>query len=135
MEDVKEIEILLVEDNPVDREITLGVLKKHNFANMIHVAEDGEEALEYLFNIGNAGADINGKPKMILLDLKLPKVDGLEVLQKIKADNRTKNIPVIVLTSSSEEFDIVASYNLGVNGYILKPVSFKKMVDAINEML
>jgi len=135
MEDVKEIEILLVEDNPVDREITLGVLKKHNFANMIHVAEDGEEALEYLFNIGNARADINGKPTMILLDLKLPKVDGLEVLQKIKADNRTKNIPVIVLTSSSEEFDIVASYNLGVNGYILKPVSFKKMVDAINEML
>jgi len=134
MEDIKEVEILLVEDNPIDREITLGVLKKHNFANTIHVVEDGEEALEYLFNIGNAGADINGKPKMILLDLKLPKVDGLEVLQKIKADNRTKNIPVVVLTSSSEEFDIVASYNLGVNSYILKPVNFKKMVDAVKEM-
>jgi CheY-like chemotaxis protein len=134
MEDVKEVEILLVEDNPIDREITLGVLKKHNFANTIHVAEDGEEALEYLFNIGNAGADINGKPKMILLDLKLPKVDGLEVLQKIKSDNRTKNIPVVVLTSSSEEFDIVASYNLGVHSYILKPVNFKKMVDAVKEM-
>jgi CheY-like chemotaxis protein len=134
MEDIKEVEILLVEDNPIDREITLGELKKHNFANTIHVAEDGEEALEYLFNIGNAGADINGKPKMILLDLKLPKVDGLEVLQKIKSDNRTKNIPVVVLTSSSEEFDIVASYNLGVHSYILKPVNFKKMVDAVKEM-
>ncbi len=134
MENSKEIEILLVEDNPIDREITLGVLKKYNFANKIDVVADGEEALQYLFNIGNAGEEMNGKPNMVLLDLKLPKVEGIEVLKKIKMDDRTKNIPVVVLTSSSEEFDIVASYNLGVNSYILKPVNFKKMVDAINEM-
>jgi CheY-like chemotaxis protein len=134
MEDGKEVEILLVEDNPIDREITLGVMKKHNFAKTIHVVEDGEEALQYIFNNVNAEAGMNSKPKMILLDLKLPKVDGIEVLRKIKMDDRTKNIPVVVLTSSSEEFDIVSSYDLGVNSYILKPVNFKKMVDAINEM-
>jgi CheY-like chemotaxis protein len=134
VEDVKGVDILLVEDNPIDREITLGVLKKHNFANQIHVVEDGEEALKYIYNTGNAWEYSNDKLKMILLDLNLPKVSGLEVLQKIKSDNRTKNIPVVMLTSSSEEFDIVESYNLGVNGYILKPVNYKKMVDAIKEM-
>jgi CheY-like chemotaxis protein len=134
MEGVRETEILLVEDNPIDREITLGVLKKHDFANKIHVVEDGEEALKYLFDIADTRGYSNDKVKMILLDLNLPKVNGLEVLQKIKSDNRTKNIPVIVLTSSAEEFDIVESYNLGVNSYILKPVNMKKMIDAIKEM-
>jgi CheY-like chemotaxis protein len=134
MEGVRETEILLVEDNPIDREITLGVLKKHDFANKIHVVEDGEEALKYLFDIADTRGYSNDKVKMILLDLNLPKVNGLEVLQKIKSDNRTKNIPVVVLTSSAEEFDIVESYNLGVNSYILKPVNMKKMIDAIKEM-
>jgi CheY-like chemotaxis protein len=134
MEDVKEIEILLVEDNPVDREITLGVLKKHNFANKIDVVEDGEEALKYIFDIGNMQGNNDDKLRMILLDLRLPKVDGLEVLQKIKSDSQTKNIPVVILTSSAEEFDIVKGYNLGVNNYILKPVNFIKMINAIKEI-
>ena len=134
MKDVKEIEILLVEDNPVDREITLGVLKKHNFANKIHVVEDGEEALKYIFDIGNMQGNNDDKLRMILLDLRLPKVDGLEVLQKIKSDSQTKNIPVVILTSSAEEFDIVKGYNLGVNNYILKPVNFIKMINAIKEI-
>lgn len=134
MEDVKEIEILLVEDNPVDREITLGVLKKHNLANEINVVEDGEEALKYIFDIGNMQVNNDDKLKMILLDLRLPKVDGLEVLQKIKSDSRTKNIPVVILTSSAEEFDIVKGYNLGISNYILKPVNFIKMLNAIKEI-
>jgi CheY-like chemotaxis protein len=134
LEDVKEIEILLVEDNPVDREITLGVLKKHNFANKINVVEDGEEALKYIFDIGNMQGNNDDKLRMVLLDLRLPKVDGLEVLQKIKSDSQTKNIPVVILTSSAEEFDIVKGYNLGVNNYILKPVNFIKMINAIKEI-
>ena len=134
MENVKEVEILLVEDNPVDREITLGVLKKHNFANKIHVVEDGEEALKYIFDIGNMQGNNDDKLRMILLDLRLPKVDGLEVLQKIKSDSQTKNIPVVILTSSAEEFDIVKGYNLGVDNYILKPVNFIKMINAIKEI-
>jgi CheY-like chemotaxis protein len=134
MENVKEVEILLVEDNPIDREITLGVLKKHNFANKIDVVEDGEEALKYISDIGNMQGNNDDKLRIILLDLRLPKVDGLEVLQKIKSDSRTKNIPVVILTSSAEEFDIVKGYNLGVDNYILKPVNFIKMINAIKEI-
>jgi CheY-like chemotaxis protein len=134
VENVREIEILLVEDNPIDREITLGVLKKHQFANKIDVVEDGEEALKYIFDIGNMQGNGDHKLRMVLLDLRLPKVDGLEVLQKIKSDSQTKNIPVVILTSSAEEFDIVKGYNLGVNNYILKPVNFIKMINAIKEV-
>jgi len=134
MEDEKEVEILLVKDNPIDREITLGVLKKHNFANKINVVEDGEEALKYIFDIGNMQGKNDDKLRMVLLDLRLPKMDGLEVLQKIKSDSQTNNIPVVILTSSAEEFDIVKGYNLGVNNYILKPVNFIKMLNAIKEI-
>jgi len=129
------IEILLVEDNPQDVELTLRALKRHNLANKVHVVKDGAEALDFLFATGSyAGRDMNHIPKVILLDLKLPKVDGLEVLRRIKSDERTKLIPVVVLTSSREEQDMVDSYKLGVNSYIVKPVDFDKFVDAVGEL-
>jgi two-component system, response regulator len=129
------IEILLVEDNPNDVELTLHALKKNNIANSIHVVRDGAEALEYLFSSGaDAGRDFNHTPKMILLDLKLPKVDGMEVLKRIKSDERTRPIPVVVLTSSREERDIVESYRLGVNSYITKPVDFEQFTEAVRQL-
>jgi CheY-like chemotaxis protein len=132
---VNDIEILLVEDNPHDVELTLRALKKNNLANSVHVVKDGAEALEFIFGTGvYAERDINKTPKVILLDLKLPKVNGLEVLRKIKSDERTKVIPVVVLTSSQEERDIVESYRLGVNSYITKPVDFDKFVKTVSEM-
>lgn len=130
-----EIEILLVEDNPDDVELTLRALRKHNLANNVQVVRDGAEALEFIFGTGAyAGRDINHKPRVIFLDLKLPKVDGLEVLRKVKADERTKTIPVVVLTSSHEERDVVESYKLGVNSYITKPVDFDKFVLTVKEL-
>jgi two-component system response regulator len=135
MGQLKEIEILLVEDNPNDVELALRALKKHNLANKVHVVKNGAEALDYIFATGAyAGRDVNNKPKVILLDLKLPKVDGLEVLRRIKADERTKVIPVVVLTSSTEERDIIESYQLGVNSYIVKPIDFDKFIDAVSEL-
>ena len=129
------IEILLVEDNPNDVELTLHALKKNNIANRIHVVRDGAEALEYLFGSGaDAGRDLNHTPKVILLDLKLPKVDGMEVLKRIKSDERTRPIPVVVLTSSREERDIVESYRLGVNSYINKPVDFEQFTEAVRQL-
>ena len=131
----KVVEILLVEDNPNDAELTMRALKKNNLANNIVQVSDGEEALDFIFARG-AYSDrqmING-PKVILLDLKLPKVDGLEVLKAIKSDQRTRVIPVVVLTSSQEEKDIVESYRLGVNSYITKPVDFEKFVDAVKTL-
>jgi two-component system response regulator len=126
------IEILLVEDNPNDVELTLHALKKNNLTNRIQVVRDGAEALEYLFGSGTfAGRDLNQSPKVILLDLKLPKVDGMEVLRRIKADERTRSIPVVVLTSSREERDIVESYRLGVNSYITKPVDFEQFTESV----
>jgi len=117
------VAILLVEDNPSDAELALYALKKHNLANYIHIARDGAEALDFIFCAGDyAGRRIKDSPKVILLDLKLPKVDGLEVLRRIKADPRTRATPVVALTSSREERDIVESYRLGVNSYIVKPV-------------
>jgi two-component system response regulator len=126
------VEILLVEDNPQDAEMAIRALRKHNLANnVVHVA-DGEEALNFIFARGNySERRIENRPKVILLDLKLPKIDGLEVLKAVKSDERTNIIPVIVLTSSSEENDIIASYRLGVNSYIVKPVDFDKFVEAI----
>lgn len=130
-----EIEILLVEDNPDDVELTLRALGKHNLANNVQVVRDGAEALEFIFGTGAyAGRDINHKPRVIFLDLKLPKVDGLEVLRKVKSDERTKIIPVVVLTSSHEERDVVESYKLGINSYITKPVDFDKFVLAVKEL-
>ena len=126
------IEILLVEDNPNDVELTLHAFKKQKLANRIQVVRDGAEALDYLFATGEfAGRDINQHPKVILLDLKLPKVSGLEVLERIKADARTRSIPVVVLTSSGEERDIVESYHLGVNSYIRKPVDFEQFTESV----
>jgi len=130
-----EIEILLVEDNPTDIELTLRALKKRNLANKVHVVKDGAEALEFIFGTGTyAERDINRIPKVILLDLKLPKVDGLEVLRIVKSDERTKIIPVVVLTSSKEESDLVESYRLGANSYITKPVDFDKFAQTVSEM-
>ena len=129
------VEILLVEDNPNDAELTLRALKKQNLANKVHVVIDGAEALDFIFTTGTYGdRDPNHQPKLILLDLKLPKVDGLEVLRRIKSDERTKTIPVVVLTSSREEQDMVDSYTLGVNSYIVKPVDFNKFIDAVGEL-
>lgn len=129
------VEILLVEDNPSDEELTLYALKKNNIANYIQVVRNGAEALEYLFCAGAyAHRRIDDVPKLILLDLKLPKVDGLEVLARIKKDERTCLLPVVVLTSSREERDIIESYQLGVNSYIVKPVDFEQLVDAVRQL-
>ena len=129
------VEILLVEDDPDDVELTLHVLKKHNLANRIEVVRDGADALEFIFCTGAyAHRHIENSPKMILLDLKLPKVDGLEVLRRVKSDPRTQMIPVVVLTSSSEERDIVESYKLGVNSYIVKPVDFEQFTEAMRQL-
>ena len=129
------IEILLVEDNPRDVEMTVRALKKQNLANKLHVVKDGAEALDFIYTRGSyADRDPNHVPKVILLDLKLPKVSGLEVLRTIKEDEQTKTIPVVVLTSSQEEKDMVESYRLGVNSYIVKPVDFDKFVEAVSEI-
>lgn len=127
------VEILLVEDNPADVELTLHVLKKHNLANRIKVVRDGAEALDFVFGADPSG-DLENIPRVILLDLKLPKVDGMEVLAKIKADPRSRRIPVVVLSSSREERDLVKSYDLGVNGYIVKPVDFAQFTEAVRQI-
>ena len=126
--------ILLVEDDPKDVELTLTALEEYNLANEVVVAGDGEEALDYLYCRGNFTTRTKENPAVLLLDLKLPKVDGLEVLQQIKSDEKLKIIPVVVLTSSREERDMVASYQLGVNAYVVKPVDFHEFVNAIKEL-
>jgi DNA-binding response OmpR family regulator len=126
--------ILLVEDDPKDVELTLTALDEYNLANEVVLARDGEEALDYLYYRGNFILRTGENPAVMLLDLKLPKVDGLEVLQQIKADDQLKMIPVVVLTSSHEEKDMVASYRLGVNAYVVKPVDFHEFVNAIKEL-
>ncbi|MER3459297.1 MAG: two-component system response regulator [Chloroflexota bacterium] len=129
------VEILLVEDNPNDVELTLHALKKPNLANRIHVVRDGAEALDFIFGSGAyAGRRLEDRPKVILLDLKLPLVDGMEVLERIKSDPRTRIIPVVVLTSSREEPDIARSYELGVNSYIVKPVDFQQFAEAVRNL-
>jgi len=128
-------EILLVEDNLEDVEITLRAFQKYHLTNKIHVVRDGEEALECLFSTGRyAELSVCSNTRLILLDLKLPKVDGIEVLQRCKSDPRTKNIPVVVLTSSREERDLIDSYNLGVNSYVVKPVDFRQFTEAIRQL-
>ena len=126
--------ILLVEDDPKDVELTLTALEEYNLANEVLVVGDGEDALDYLHCRGTFGTRTQGNPAVMLLDLKLPKVDGLEVLKEIKSDERLKVIPVVVLTSSREERDMVASYQLGVNAYVVKPVDFHEFVNAIKEL-
>ena len=128
------VEILLVEDNPNDVELALHALKKNKISNHIHVVRDGAEALEFIFSAGAYSGRAPHNPKVILLDLKLPKVDGLEVLRQVKADERTRSIPVVMLTSSREERDVVESYELGVNSYIVKPVDFDQFVDAMRQL-
>lgn len=129
------VELLLVEDNPQDLELALRALQKANLANRIQVARDGEEALDFLFGVGaHRGREFAAAPKVILLDLKLPKIDGLEVLRRLKADPRTQSIPVVVLTSSNEQRDVVESYRLGVNSYIVKPVNFEGFSRAVREL-
>jgi two-component system response regulator len=129
------IDILLIEDNPNDVELTLLTLKENNLANNVRVVTDGEEALEYIFATGRyEGRNSYMNPRVILLDLKLPKVDGIEVLKKIRSDKAMKKIPVVVLASSREERDIVEAYDLGVNSYIVKPVQFEDFIKIIKEL-
>ncbi len=128
------IQILLVEDNPDDVELTILALKKNNIANPIMVVRDGQEALDYMFYRGKFANSTHELPNVILLDLKLPKVDGIEVLQKIKGDRKLKLIPVVVLTSSKEENDVIKSYDLGVNSYIRKPVDFDQFVETVRQI-
>jgi two-component system response regulator len=128
--------ILLVEDNPDDEELTLLSLRKNNLAHEIVVVRDGVEAIEYLFGTGQyAHRDIQQAPTVILLDLKLPKLDGLGVLKRLRADERTRNLPVVVLTSSSQDADVIASYNLGANSYVRKPTDFDEFVPMLREIL
>ncbi len=129
------IEILLVEDNPTDLELTLLALQKHKLANKVHVARDGEEALEFLFCRGKFdGRGFDAPPKVVLLDLKLPKVDGLEVLRQLKEDPRTRAVPVVVMTSSNQQRDMVESYKFGVNSYIQKPINFTDFQEIMGQL-
>jgi CheY-like chemotaxis protein len=134
MADYSAVEILLVEDNLQDAELAIRALKKNNLANSIHHVKDGAEALDFLFATGEySGRKIENGPKVVLLDLKLPKVDGLEVLQKVKADERLRMTPVVILTSSKQDRDMIDSYKLGVNSYIVKPVEFEKFLEAVKQ--
>ncbi len=135
MEDFNAVEILIVEDNPRDAELTLRALKKNNLANHILVAEDGAEALDFFFCLGKYKTrNILNPPKVVLLDLKLPKVSGLEVLKAVKGDKRTSHIPVVVVTSSKEEPDMKEAYELGVNSYVVKPVDFDQFINAMSSL-
>ena len=129
------VEILLVEDNPNDVDLTLRAFKKNDLSNPIHVARDGAAALDFLFGGGKAAASkVENVPKLVLLDLKLPKVDGLQILRRIKADPRTHLIPVVALTSSRDDRDVVEAYKLGVNSYIVKPVDFERFVEEARQL-
>ena len=135
MTTLEDVEILLVEDNPNDVELTMRALQKQSLANKVFVVKDGAEALEFMFATGAfAARKIENRPKVVLLDLKLPKVDGIEVLRRIKGDERTRHTPVVMLTSSQEERDVIDTYNLGVNSYIVKPVDFSNFVHAVSEL-
>jgi CheY-like chemotaxis protein len=131
MTDLQQVEILLVEDNPEDAEMTMRALRKRNLANHLHWVKDGEEALEYLFCTGRyAGREMRDPPRLVLLDIKMPKVDGIEVLRRVKG-SELKQVPVVVMTSSNEERDVLESYRLGVNSYIVKPVQFEDFMETV----
>lgn len=131
----KVVDILLVEDDPNDAELTMRALEKNHLANKVHLVKDGAEALDFIFcKSSYEGREHCDRPKVILLDLKLPKIEGLEVLRKIKSDEKTKVIPVVVLTSSKEESDLIKSYHYGVNSYIVKPVSFDKFIESVSQL-
>lgn len=135
MTDKDVVDILIVEDDPRDAELTLRALRKNNLANHVYVCEDGEEALDFVFCRGRfAERSFNSPPKVVLLDLKLPKVNGLEVLKTIKGDSHTKHIPVVIVTSSREESDVKKAYELGVNSYVVKPVDFDRFVSAMSSL-
>lgn len=134
MNDLTPIEILLVEDSPADAEMTLRVLKRRQLSNSIEWVKDGEEALDYMFRRGSYATRSDGNPRLILLDLKMPKLDGIDVLRVLKADPTTRSVPVVMLTSSNEDNDIVRSYDLGVNSYIVKPVEFDKFVEEVSKL-
>jgi two-component system, response regulator len=134
MIDAKEIEILLVEDNPNDAELAIRSLKKQNLANNLVWLKDGEEALDFLFQKGKYSSGGNNIPRIMLLDLRLPKIDGLEVLKEIKSNAKTKHMPVIILTSSKEDRDMVASYKLGVNSFVSKPVEFDEFAKIVSAL-
>ena len=130
-----QVDILLVEDNPHDAELTLRALSKQRLANRVHHVMDGEQALDFIFASGAyAGRTDLARPKIVLLDLKLPKVDGLQVLRKMKSDPKIRTVPVVVMTSSKEERDVIESYNLGVNSYVVKPVDFDQFTKAVQEL-
>ena len=132
---LNEVEVLLVEDNPSDAELTMRALKQRNLANKLFHARDGAEALDFVFAQGAfEDRKVENGPKVVLLDLKLPKVDGLEVLRRIKSDERTKKIPVVVMTSSREDRDLLSCYEFGVNGYVVKPVEFEDFSRAVSEL-
>ena len=128
------INILLVEDNPDDVELTLHALQRNNIANPVKVVRDGQEAIDYVFHEGAYRGSAHDLPQLVLLDLKLPKVDGIEVLNRLKGDKKTKLIPVVILTSSKEESDLMKSYDLGVNSYIRKPVDFDQFVETVRQI-
>lgn len=134
MQTNKAVEILLVEDNPTDAELTLHALDKHNLANLVEWVKDGAAALDYLFRRGDYAGRANSVPHVVLLDLRLPKLDGLEVLQQMRADKRTRLIPVVVMTSSKEERDVVASYQLGANSFVSKPVGFEEFARTVADL-
>ena len=134
MTDPHQVEILLVEDNPEDAEMTMRALRKRNLANHLHWVKDGEEALEYLFCTGRyAGRDLSHPPRLVLLDIKMPKVDGIEVLRRVKS-SELRQVPVVVMTSSNEERDVLESYRLGVNSYIVKPVQFDDFLETVSKI-
>lgn len=135
MKELEEVDILIVEDNKNDAEMAIRALRKNNLTNHVHVVSDGEEALDFIFANGKyKNRSTNKRPRMILLDLKLPKIDGMEVLRVLKGNPETRVIPVIILTSSREECDLLDSYKLGVNSYIVKPVDFDKFVNAVHDL-
>ena len=133
MAELSVVEILLVEDNATDAELTIRALRKNNLANKLVWVKDGAQALDFIFREGEYANRPDANPKLILLDIKLPKVDGIEVLRRIKSDQRTKTVPVVMVTSSAEERDIVESYKLGVNSYLVKPVDFGQFIDVISQ--